>query len=99
MLSIEKLLEKYFSLVRYKDGDIFSRTFCETPTVERLCALVGEDVGQFDYDFSWVHCTLEIKPDFSFAQYMFTDRNVDGTWFIRGQLTVEEFEKLIKELL
>lgn len=99
VLSIENLLEKEFSLVKRQDGDFYSRTFSDTPTVQRLCILVGEDVGQFDYDFTGIHCTLEIKSDFSSPQYMFIDRSVDGTWFVPGHLTVEEFEKLINEVV
>jgi hypothetical protein len=97
-LTTDKLIEKGFSIVKYEDEDFYSRTISDMHTVQKLLKLTGEDGGQFDFDYVGVHCVLEIKPDFSFAQYLFRDIDTDGSWFTHDQLTVEEFEKIIDEI-
>lgn len=96
MLTTQDLQQKGFKLVQFDDkSEFYSITIYDSAIVERVYGVLGEDIGQFDYDLAEVEVTIEINPDFTFAQYLFSDEPSGGDWFVHGELSIEEFTKLI----
>ncbi|TKJ87218.1 hypothetical protein PaeCFBP13512_18520 [Paenibacillus sp. CFBP13512] len=93
MIKVEELLNKGFQLKQFdnQEGNPFFYQYVTNNQIEvkKLTKLLDEHFLIFDE--STFICTIELKVDYSYAQYLICDSN-DSTYYSYGQLDLKEFE-------
>ncbi|WP_339370353.1 hypothetical protein [Paenibacillus elgii] len=100
MLTKELLENKGFARIVYEDQEgkpvFYSRRFEDEESVVKLHNFFGESIAEFDYDYHGLYCVVEIAEDFSFAQYLFSETDIDSGYFAHDPIALDDFERLLE---
>ncbi|MFC6455912.1 hypothetical protein [Paenibacillus vulneris] len=100
MLTRELLENKGFARIVYENQEdkpvFYSRRFEDDESVVKLHKFFGESNAEFDYDYFGLYCVVEISPDFTFAQYLFSEKEIESGYFTHARIELDEFERLLE---